>query len=147
MKEYPKTSRSRIAVEERFIVDVQVYLQELMDLRGFNKTKLAAAMGVSRGRISQIFSDECTNLTVRLLARAVHALGDEPEITSHSIRTRSTQKAAARRSSLIDSSPNVTAISATWIDTSKTDGVETGRCRSDVRLDGLIKRVPSREAA
>ncbi len=69
-------------VEEAFVVDVQSFLHHLMVEKGFNRSQLAEAMGVSRARVTQIFSDECKNFTIRLLARAVHALGEKPEITS-----------------------------------------------------------------
>lgn len=66
--------------EEAFVVDVQSFLHHLMVEKGFNRSQLAEAMGVSRARVTQIFSDECKNFTVRLLARAVYALGEKPEI-------------------------------------------------------------------
>ncbi|WP_295527196.1 helix-turn-helix transcriptional regulator [Novosphingobium sp. Chol11] len=62
------------------MVDVQSFLHQLMVEKGINRSQLAKAMGVSRARVSQIFSDECKNFTIRLLARAVHALGEVPEI-------------------------------------------------------------------
>ena len=74
--------RSAVFAEEAFVVDVQSFLHRLMEEKSINKTQLAAAMGVTKARVSQIFSDECKNFTVRLLARACHALGEEPRITS-----------------------------------------------------------------
>jgi len=75
-------NRTASYAEEAFVVDVQSFLHQLMVEKGFSRSQLAEAMGVSRARITQIFSDECKNFTVRLLARAVHALGEYPEITS-----------------------------------------------------------------
>lgn len=74
------SNRTANYAEEAFVVDVQSFLHHLMVEKGFNRSQLAEAMGVSRARVTQIFSDECKNFTVRLLARAIHALGESPEI-------------------------------------------------------------------
>lgn len=66
--------------EEAFVVDVQSFLHQIMEEKGVSRAQLARAMGVSRARVTQVFSDECKNFTVRLLARAVHALGEAPRI-------------------------------------------------------------------
>ena len=71
-----------VFAEEDFVVDVQIYLHQLMEEKGVSRSELARAMGVSRARITQIFSDDCKNFTVRLLARAAHALGEEPKVIS-----------------------------------------------------------------
>lgn len=73
--------KSAIFAEEGFVVDAQIFLNELMLEKQISRADLAKAMGVSRARISQIFSDDCKNFTVRLLARAIHALGEEAFIT------------------------------------------------------------------
>jgi transcriptional regulator with XRE-family HTH domain len=73
--------REAIFAEEAFVVDVQILLHQIMVEKGFSRADLARAMDVSRARITQIFSDECKNLTVRLLARAMHAMGETPELT------------------------------------------------------------------
>jgi transcriptional regulator with XRE-family HTH domain len=137
MSNAPTTQRSRIAVEESFVVDVQSYLQELMNLRGVNRSELAGAMGVSRGRISQIFSDECTNLTVRLLARAAHALGEEPQISSTSVDTLRGRRHAARRSEAIQLCDNVVPLGhSAWIDESKID--------EDVTVEDTTRRAATK---
>jgi transcriptional regulator with XRE-family HTH domain len=69
--------RNRVFAEEAAVVQAQSLLHELMDARGWSRAELARAMNVSRARVTQIFSDECSNLTVRLLARALVALGEE----------------------------------------------------------------------
>jgi transcriptional regulator with XRE-family HTH domain len=70
--------RAAVFAEEDFVVEAQTFLHSLMEEKGFSRADLARAMGVSRARVTQIFSDECKNFTVRLLARAVHALGEIP---------------------------------------------------------------------
>lgn len=67
--------------EEALVVDIQSFLQTLMDEKEINRAQLADAMGVTRGRVSQMFSSDCKNFTVRLLARALHALGEKAELT------------------------------------------------------------------
>ena len=69
--------RDRVFAEEAAVVDVQLLLQELMEHKGWTRADMARAMNVSRARVTQIFSDECTNLTIRVLARAFIALGEE----------------------------------------------------------------------
>lgn len=141
MNDYPRTERSRTAVEERFVVEVQSYLQELMDLRGMNRSQLADAMGVSRARITQIFSDECTNLTVRLLARAAHALGEEPEISSHATQRRRDERRIMRHSAIIGACDNVVQLTRPqWVDFSREPGED--QCgSSDKRLGRMVERA------
>lgn len=142
MTEHDRTSRSQVAVEESFVVDVQSFLQELMNVRGMNRSKLAEAMGVSRARITQIFSDECTNLTIRLLARAVHALGDEPEVTSRIFRELREKRNEARRAELIQASENVVPLGSAWIDdTVERPASEEACSHQDTRLDALVQRA------
>ena len=69
--------RNRVFAEEAAVVDVQLLLQELMEQKGWTRADMARAMNVSRARVTQIFSDECTNLTIRVLARAFFALSEE----------------------------------------------------------------------
>jgi transcriptional regulator with XRE-family HTH domain len=73
-------TRAAIFAEEDFVVELQTSLHRMMEEKGMTRADLARAMGVTRARVTQIFSDECTNFTVRLLARAYHALGETPEI-------------------------------------------------------------------
>lgn len=72
----------RIFAEEDAVVAVQSFLHELMEEKGISRAELARAMGVSRPRVTQLFSDECSNLTLRLIARAMFALGEELIISS-----------------------------------------------------------------
>ncbi|WP_157726808.1 helix-turn-helix domain-containing protein [Qipengyuania flava] len=64
--------------EELFVADAQARLQMLLEERGVTRAELARKLDVSRARITQIFSDDATNLTLRLLARGFIALGEEP---------------------------------------------------------------------
>lgn len=72
--------KEAIFAEEAFVVDVQILLNRIMKEKDFSRADLARAMNVSRARITQIFSDDCKNFTVRLLARAMHAMEETPEL-------------------------------------------------------------------
>jgi len=142
MTEFPKTTRSKVTVEERFVADVQSYLQEMMDIRGMTRAQLADAMGVSRPRISQIFSGDCTNLTVRLLARAAHALGEEPSITSKTFGIMEERRKEKRQARLIEASENVVPLDGQWTSVPlKSVSSDADASKDDERLDALVQRA------
>jgi transcriptional regulator with XRE-family HTH domain len=126
-----------VVVEEGFVVEVQSFLQELMDEKNVSRSELARRMGVSRGRITQIFSDECTNLTIRLLARAVHALGEVPAIDCSLTRRKRAAREERDRSRLVESAGNVFSI---WKDLSANDNpvLESGK-GPDRRLEAVLE--------
>jgi transcriptional regulator with XRE-family HTH domain len=125
------------AVEEGFIVDVQGLLQELMDERGMSRAGLARAMGVSRARVTQLFSDKCTNMTVRVFAQAVHALGDVPMIDGERLRRTREERARVRRARSISASDNVHPL---WRDSSPAEPPAVQACNGDdERLDGIVR--------
>lgn len=76
-----KQNERIIFAEEALVVNAQGLLQELLDEKGLSRADLARAMGVSRARVTQLFSDECKNFTLRLWARALFALGEEAVVT------------------------------------------------------------------
>jgi transcriptional regulator with XRE-family HTH domain len=80
-KDLATLKKSSIYAEEAFVVDVQSFLQGLLEEKGLTRTQLAAEMGVSKARVSQMFSSSCKNFTIRLLARALFALGETAELT------------------------------------------------------------------
>lgn len=82
MNEVADNAVELIFAEEALVVDVQILLNDMMEDRGMSRADLARAMGVTRARVTQMLSDDCKNLTVRLLARAAHALGDKVELRS-----------------------------------------------------------------
>lgn len=81
MVEDPKRSEQIIYAEEALVINAQGLLHQLMEEKGISRADLARAMGVSRARVTQIFSDECKNFTIRLWARALFALGEEAVVT------------------------------------------------------------------
>lgn len=70
--------------EESFVAETQAQLSRLLDDKGVSRAELARRLNVSRARITQIFSDEAQNLTLRLLVRSYLALGEEPVVLSRS---------------------------------------------------------------
>ncbi len=68
--------------EEFFVAESQARLANLLDEKGISRAELARLLDVSRARITQIFSDDARNLTLRLLARSFLALGEEPTIVT-----------------------------------------------------------------
>lgn len=77
-----------LRAEENFVADAQLLLHEVMLAKGISRTELAGRLGVSRARITQLFSSECKNFTVRLLARAMHALDEAAELSCGWTRQR-----------------------------------------------------------
>lgn len=99
--------RDAIFAEEAFVVDVQILLNKIMKEKGLSRADLARSMNVSRARITQIFSDDCKNFTVRLLARAMHAMGESPELTCNFHLDELRRKWERDSRQLADAAPNV----------------------------------------
>lgn len=66
--------------EEFFVAEAQARLEALMEEKGVTRAELSRKLNVSRARVTQIFSDDASNLTLRLLARSFLALGEVPVI-------------------------------------------------------------------
>lgn len=140
MVENKADKRSVVFAEEALVVDVQAFLHRLMLEKGMSRAQLADAMGVTKARVSQIFSDECKNLTVRLLARAVYALGEEVEITTGSCRRLTESEDQEDRRAIIAASPNVTSL---W----QSDNEEEERRLEDVGIVSCPPGDPRLDAA
>ncbi|WP_162789162.1 MULTISPECIES: helix-turn-helix domain-containing protein [Sphingomonas] len=110
MFEQNANKRSAVYAEEALVVDVQSFLHRLMKEKGMSRTELAEAMGVTKARVSQIFSDDCKNFTIKLLARAVYAMGEVAEVTCTSCKRLDEEEASAERAALIAAAQNVTSI-------------------------------------
>ena len=81
------TNREQLACEDRlfeeaFLLMAQTQIQRLLNEKQLRYRDLSARMGVSVARISQMFGDEASNLTIRTLARIYHHLGEEPVLMS-----------------------------------------------------------------
>lgn len=123
--------------EEHFVAEVQAKLAELMDSKGFSRAELARKLGVSRARVTQIFSDDAKNLTLRLLVRSYLALDEVPIVLSKSeyavlcVANGSSRDARANR----DCGDNElgAALIAKLLESAGVDGIEPER--SARRLD------------
>lgn len=71
-----------LLAEDRFLLSVQSTIQKLLNDRGIRYRDLAKRMGVSEARVSQMFGDTATNLTIRSIAKILHLLGDAPVLLS-----------------------------------------------------------------
>jgi transcriptional regulator with XRE-family HTH domain len=69
----------RVFARERFRVQLQAALHNLMGAKGVSQRELAERLGVSEARVSQMFSS-AGNLTVRTVGEVFHALGCNPKV-------------------------------------------------------------------
>lgn len=64
--------------EERFLVMTQAEMQRLLNDHGIKHAHLAKRLGVSEARVSQMFGDDASNLTIRTIARVFYHLNEKP---------------------------------------------------------------------
>ena len=64
------------AAEAAFILLAQTEMQKIMNRKGLRYRDLARRMGVTEARVSQMFGDTATNLTIKTVARVFHQLGE-----------------------------------------------------------------------
>jgi len=126
--------KEKIFAEEAFVVDVQIFLDQLMKEKNISRADLARVMNVSRARITQIFSDDCKNFTVRLLARAMFAMGETPEFTCELHLKNLHHKWEVERSKLAEAAKNVVQI---WDE--EISAVEHYGPANDNRAAGLVR--------
>ena len=128
MAEDYANEREAIFAEEAFVVEAQVLLHEIMEDKGVSRADLARAMNVSRARITQIFSDECKNFTVRLLAKAMHALGETPVLTCDFLLSEQLKKASQNVRAVLEASEEAVpawsdATEQEWLYCAKDNGI------------------------
>ncbi len=63
--------------------DWRFAVSALMDEQGMTRTELAVAMGVSKGRVTQLLSAD--NLTIHTMAKVARALGYQLRVELHEI--------------------------------------------------------------
>lgn len=71
---------SELFREEYFVSEIQARLSSIMEDKGISRAELARKLGVSRARVTQIFSDDANNFTIRLMFNVFSALEEEPII-------------------------------------------------------------------
>lgn len=67
---------SLIEGEENLLLDAQFFIEQVMRSKQIDRTRLAAAMGVSKARLSQLLGPDA-NPTVKSLGRVFAALGEK----------------------------------------------------------------------
>lgn len=94
---------------EALVFSVQVSLQRAMNKRGVTNKELAERLGMTPARVSQIFSSRGPNLTVKSIAKIVHALGEEFEFVpkQESWSARATQRVAKFKPTVLTVNPSV----------------------------------------
>lgn len=136
MNQVVDNDKMAIFAEEAFVVDIQSFLHHMMEEKGYSRADLAKAMGVSRARITQIFSDECKNFTVRLLARAAHAMGERIELNANFLReSRERAEKAKRVATGKRSRSNVVPL---WSKTTDFEDEDVLDCHADERLKSFV---------
>ena len=76
------TNYELLLAEDEFVADAQMYLLNLMQNQGVTKAELASRLGVSRSAVSQLFSLEPSNLSMKKFARVAAALGSKVSVAS-----------------------------------------------------------------
>jgi DNA-binding Xre family transcriptional regulator len=66
--------------EEAFLLQAQIGIQRLLNKKRLKYRDLSKRLGVSEARVSQMFSEDASNLTIRTIARIYYHLGEEPMI-------------------------------------------------------------------
>jgi DNA-binding Xre family transcriptional regulator len=72
-------SENEAYVVESLVFSVQIALQRAMSKCGMTNKALAERLGMSPARVSQIFSTNGPNLTLRTIGKIMNALGEEFE--------------------------------------------------------------------
>ncbi len=70
------------AAEAAFILLAQTEMEKIMNRKGLRYRDLSRRMGVTEARISQMFGDTATNLTIKTVARVFHHLGETAYLTT-----------------------------------------------------------------
>ena len=99
----------RLFHQERVILDVTERMCEALDCQGMNRVQLAAAMGKSKGHISQLL-DGSANMTLRTMSDVFLALG----LIAH-IKTQPLHPCASTRLTLVhDDEPPIQTWRSRW---------------------------------
>lgn len=71
-----------IIAAEGFVADVQFRIQSVLNDRGMTRAELASRLDVSEARVSQMFTAQASNLTLRTVGKVFYAMGEECYITT-----------------------------------------------------------------
>lgn len=84
---------------ERLAFEAQLRIQEAMREGGVSQKELAKRLGCTPARVSQYLRDGGINITLKTLARIMHALNDECHVTKE-------KNSPKQKRPCIDSRPN-----------------------------------------
>ena len=73
-----------LLAQESLILDAQIAIQRVLNERGLSQKHLADLLGVTESYVSQMLGDSARNLTLRTIARVMHALGETALLTTRS---------------------------------------------------------------
>ena len=90
----PQKGEEETFAIEALVFSVQVALQKAMNRKGIANKELAHRLGMTPARVSQIFSTNGPNLTLKTIAKIAHALGEDFEF----VRKEDVQAPGARPS-------------------------------------------------
>ena len=76
----PQKGEEEAFAIEALVFSTQVALQKAMNQKGVGNKELSERLGMSPARVSQIFSSNGPNLTLKMIARIAHALGEDFEL-------------------------------------------------------------------
>ena len=82
-----ESEREIFAIEE-LIFEVQYAIQSTMREKGVSKKDLARKLSLEPSHVSEFFSDEGANLTLEIIGRISHALGERYEFVPASQSSR-----------------------------------------------------------
>lgn len=80
--ERAQLGREDVLFEESFLLQVQCCIQGLLNDKRLKYRDLSKRLGVSEARVSQMFGDDASNLTIRTIARIFYQLGEKPVLLS-----------------------------------------------------------------
>jgi len=75
----PKKGEEEAFAIEDLVFSTQIALQKAMNRKGVTNKELSDRLGMSPARVSQIFSSNGPNLTLKTIARIAYALGEDFE--------------------------------------------------------------------
>jgi transcriptional regulator with XRE-family HTH domain len=77
-----KKAYELLLAEEALILDAQIAIQRVLNERGMTQAELARVLGVTESYVSQMLGDSARNLTLRTIARVMHALNETALLTT-----------------------------------------------------------------
>lgn len=71
-----------VLAQEALVLDAQMAIQRVLNEKKVSQRQLAALLGVGESYISQMMGDTARNLTLKTIAKVMHALGESALVTT-----------------------------------------------------------------